>query len=42
MHDVAENSVSPDYFGVLRIALRRGRLLDQQDTAGSAAVAVGI
>jgi len=40
MHDVGENSVSPDYFGVLRIALRRGRLLTRQDGAGSADVAV--
>ena len=40
MQDVGETSVSPDYFLVLRIAVRRGRLLGLQDTAGSTAVAV--
>jgi putative ABC transport system permease protein len=40
MQDVGETSVSPDYFGVLRIALRRGRLLNRQDGPASAGVAV--
>ena len=40
MADVAENSVSPDYFRVLRIGLRRGRFFSQSDDPGSAAVAI--
>jgi putative ABC transport system permease protein len=38
--DVAQNIVSPDYFQVLRVALRRGRAFEQQDRLGSPAVAV--
>ena len=38
--DVGENSVSADYFRVLRVALRRGRVFDARDGEGAAAVAV--
>jgi predicted permease len=38
--DVGENMVSADYFQVLRIALRRGKLFDRADGPGSAPVAV--
>jgi len=38
--DVGENAVSVDYFQVLRIALRRGRLFDRNDGPVAAPVAV--
>ena len=40
IQDVGQNAVSADYFRVLRIALRRGRVFDRRDTAASESVAV--
>jgi putative ABC transport system permease protein len=40
IQDVGQDLVSADYFRVLRISLRRGRMFTQQDSATSAPVAV--
>jgi putative ABC transport system permease protein len=39
-YDVSRYVVSPGYFQTMRIPLRRGRLLDEHDTAGSQPVAL--
>jgi len=38
--DPAENAVTPGYFAAMHIALRRGRVIDERDTANSPPVVV--
>jgi predicted permease len=40
LQDVSQNLIGPDYFRVLRIALRRGRVFDARDRQGSTPVAI--
>ncbi len=40
VQDVDQNLIGPDYFRVLRIALRRGRVFDDRDRQGSTPAAV--
>lgn len=40
IHDTAVNKVTPEYFDVLKIGVRRGRTFDEHDRKGSEPVAV--
>src|SRR5262249_42891035 len=40
VYDVKQNSVTADYFRIMRIPVRRGRSLDARDRPGSEAVVV--
>lgn len=40
VYDTGLNQVSPEYFGVMRVALLSGRTFDERDSAGSENVAV--